>query len=71
MEKNDNENIEFIDFSSLDDFEDRVDIDNEMMPQYIEYYHLRLFLFSFVDKAIAVDPLDRPIWCEENEVIQD
>ena len=34
------------------------------MPQYMEYYHLRRFLYSFVDKAIAVDPLDRALWGE-------
>ena len=57
--------VQFIDFSSLPDFEDNAAMDAEMMPQYVEYYQLRRFLHAVAKKTIAVDPLDRPLWAED------
>lgn len=54
--------LQFIDFSSLDDYEDNAAEDMELMPLYVEYYQLRRFLHRVADKVIAVDPLDRPLW---------
>ena len=71
IESNKTDNIQFIDFSSLPDFEEHAVNDNELMPQYMEYYHLRRFLYSFVDKAIAVDPLDRALWAEVDIVAEE
>lgn len=34
------------------------------MPKYVEYYYLRRFLYKFIEKVVAVDPLDRPLWAE-------